>query len=511
MLRTAHWVALAGPLALAGCLSEPLALAPDCTEDRCESSADREALLGAVDGFTDPVSAVLRDRARADGTLPGDYRGVLDEVGARLGCQGDSESSFVVLSNEALTPKTIVTRCSSDPQQASTFFLALPAVGPDDDVEPRLLHITAWDEAAARYRRYATFPDPAGGMRVNVEPTFCLRCHGGPEALPTWQPLMNVMSNPWSQWNAEPGFASHVFDDYLDPALADGPVFRALTDPSILDSASELEPIVRAGVDRVTGARLRGRSAPADVAAALELARPLFCDETVNFASEIHRSGEIRASVVVDDALRTLLRAVGAEGDRLGADSLHLPPAAEGEPNLTLAPVRGEATLQIELGLVGRGVLDVERALRVRALDWRTPVGSEFRCALYRAGAERVRAGALDAALAELGPDATVGDLVPEVVDELLAVEVDGALVSLAPPAGADALAFADATLPAVAAALASGDLRGYAVTWAELAAEVDAALVGADRAALDDDRRDRACDAAARHHIAPIFPDIDC
>lgn len=489
----------------AGCAADG-APEPDCRGDRCESSADRDQLVAELEGFGDPVSAFLRQAAAADGSIPGDYRAVLDAVGADLGCGADTEASFVVLSNEALIPKTVFTRCSADPQAASRFFLALPAVGADRDVEPRLLHISAWDEAAARYRRFATFPDEAGGMRVNVEPSFCLDCHGGPEELGSWQPLMNVMESPWSQWNAEPGFASHVFDDYLDPEIAAGPVYQEITAPSVLASAADLEPIVRAGIDRFVGARVQRRAGAADLETALDLARPLFCDETVNFVSEVHESGELRTSAAVDDALRQLLLGAGAEGEKLAAESLRLAPVGPGEQNLTMVAVRGESTLQAELALVSRRAIPLELALRVRALDWTRPAASPFRCQLFHAGAARLRAGAR---ADELAAATTTEELLPVVIDEALHLDTDAGLVALSPPAGADLLAVADAR--AAADALAAGDVDDFAATVAELGDAVDAYLAGIDRTTLDAARRERACAAAARHLITPIFPDVDC
>ena len=75
-----------------------------------------------------------------------------------------------------------------------------------------------------------------------------------------------------------------------------------------LASASDLEPIVRAGVNRFVGARLKARLAAADLSVARELLRPLFCDETVNFVSEVHGSGELRTSALEADG-RAITRA----------------------------------------------------------------------------------------------------------------------------------------------------------------------------------------------------------
>lgn len=259
---------------------------------------------------------------------------------------------------------------------------------------------------------------------------------------------MNEMTNPWSQWNATPGFTSRLFDEHAGGFRPDGR----------LASAAELEPIVRAGIERFVGARLRGRGAPATNEAALALLRPLFCDETVNFVSEIHGGGELRASAVVDDALRALLRQERpGRWAWLDAATLTLPP---GEA-ITLLPVRGTATVEVELGLVARGALTAAQALAVRAVDWRHPVFSEARCALWRTAAGRERA-----------VSGSVEEAARAILDELAL-----------PPPDVDALGDAVA-------------LRLATVSREELAAE----------------RRVRACRALAEYPTAPLYPsEPDC
>jgi hypothetical protein len=496
----------------AGCaVDRPGDEEPACVEDECESVGSREELLAALDGHGDPVAAYLRQAATARGTLTGDFRAVFDGVGDELGCDAASETSFVVLSNLDFVPKTVVTRCADEPQAASRFFAAVPALrahGGALDVDPQNLHLAAWDDAAATYRTYSTRPDASGEMAVNVSPQFCLGCHGGPHRTGFWQPLMNEMSNPWSGWNAEPGFRSQLFDEWLDPEVASGEVFGRLTAGDLLDSASELEPIVRAGIDRVTGARLASRKTAVDPEAALALLRPLFCDETINFVSESHGSGELRSSALVDRAIPALFAALG-QAQPWAADTVRLP-ATDPADGLTLMPVRGESTLAIELGLVGRQAVAAADVLRIRALDHGRPVLSDFRCGLWQAGAERVRAGALHATIAGLPADATTADLLAPMLAELMTLERDGARLRLSPPPGADAIAFVAADDPAVAAALASGDLAALAIDFATLGQRLGGQLA-ADRAALFDIRAARACDALDRYAVAPIYPDLAC
>lgn len=455
------------------------------------SASSRDEVIAALDGFDDPVSHYLRDAVTERGTLTGNYRDVLDGVGTITGCGADTENSFVVLSNVDYTPRPVLTRCADDPQAASQFLMVMAGVTEGHDIDPQVVHMVGWDDASGQYRRYSTYPNEDGELALNVSPTFCLGCHGGPEQLGYWQPLMNVMTNPWSGWNAEPGFRSHMFDENLDPRFSDGESFEEIT--AQLSSASDFEPIVRAGIDRVTGARIRARNDDATADAALALLRPVFCDEMVNFVSEVHDSGELRVSAAIDDAMRSLFsRAVpGAEYSWLGTTSLQLPVPGADETPLALIPIRGESNVQAELALVSRGVLSAEQLLRVRALDWTRPAQSQFRCTLFRTTAERVRAEG------ESYEGLSAGELAAMLFEEMMA--------PYPVPDGADVLAIADGFDPEDSEAL-TFDQLGTVID-----AHVTALQMPGGRQLLDVERRRRACETAALYPIAPIFPDIDC
>lgn len=514
MERIGHWLTLLALTALAGCLAteEPL---PQCTGDQCESASSRDELIAEIEGHTDPVADFLRDAANERGALTGTYRDVVDGIGDVLGCARETEKSFVVLSNVGFIPKTVFTRCADDPQLASRFFMAVPALHEGEggiDVDPQDLHLSAWDEEAGAYRTYSTRPRADGEMGVNVSPDFCLGCHGGPQQLGYWQPLMNEMTNPWSGWNAEPGFESQLFEEFLDPDVADAPVYREITGEDVLDSASNLEPIIRAGIERVNAARVVARQRAAELTRALALVRPMFCDETVNFVSEVHGGGELRASALVDPALVAHYQTLGLDGWSWTADTnLRLDPSPSEWEALTLIPVRGESTAAVELSLVSRGVLSAAQAVRVRALDWTRPVLSEFRCDLFRRAVARIEAGALDGVLAGLAVDATTADLIPALYDEVMRLEVGGRLVELAPPDGADVLALADAFEPDSAETLAAGDLAALGATFEELGDQVEARVEAADRDLVRAVREARACRAVDEFPITPIYPDLDC
>jgi hypothetical protein len=480
----------------------------DCSDDRCNAAEDREALLASIEGFDDPISTYLRAAVQDDGALSGDYRDILEGVGSVVGCDATTQKSFVVLSNEALNPKTVFNRCAASPIDASEFFLLLPSLGADRDVEPRLVHMTAWDDTAGRYRRFATAPRAEGGMNINVEPVFCLGCHAGPRQLTTWQPLMNEMTNPWSQWNAEPGFASHVFDEFFPPDTSDGPVYAEVSAEGLLDSASNLEPIIRAGIDRVTGARVQDRKLAPNAGQALKLLQPLFCDEHVNFVSEIHGSGEFRSSALIDDALAEIFTAmdVGQEHAFTQDTTMRIAAKGDGEDNLTLMAVRGESSLRAELALVTRQALTPLQALQVRSLDWMTPVDSSFRCSLFEDGETRVLAGVLDAEIAALPSDATNEQLLPIFLSEIMSVEVSTQADRMSLQAPGDSVY----SIPD-AAAVAAADFASLAVSPAQFAAELQLAIDSATREELDQRRKTRACAAAARYPTAPIVSDVPC
>jgi hypothetical protein len=475
-------LALSAALLITACgVEEPR----DCVSDRCEAAGSKDELLGQLDGYSDPVANFLRGAVADDGTLSGDYTQVLDGVGAQLGCDAATEKHFVVLSNQAYAPKPIVTRCANDALGASQFFAAMVA-RPEGGIDPKQMHLASWDAEAGVYRRYQVTESSTGGMQVNVAPAFCMGCHGGPEKLSNWVPLMNEMSSPWSNWNSHPGFSSQLFDEHFPSSFAADPTYRALVDDK-LESAAAFEPIVKAGVQRVTSARLKTRTQAADVKAARELVRPLFCDENTNYVSEVHDSGELRIAALVDDSIRQLYRSANVDGpwSWLADTRMQLPPPS-GEAPVTLIAVRGEMTLQVELGLVARGVISPVDALRVRALDWKHPVGSAFRCGLYTAAAAK----AIDTRDA-----VTVEDLIPVVFDEIMK--------SLSPTAG-DVIAIPDAT----------ASTEGTELSLTQFGAELDAYVSGFQaapmRAVLQTERNRRAC-AAGSDPTAPIFDQVTC
>jgi len=475
----------------------------EACEDQCGAQS-REELLAAIADRHDAFAEHLRAATDDSGALTGDYEDVLDGVGTILDCAPATERSFVVLSNLGLMPKTVFSRCADDPVRASEFFMAAPATTGSADMDPKRLHIAAWDDDAGRYRHYLSHPDDDGKLRIGVEPRSCMGCHGGPEGLTTWQPLMNELTSPWAQWNAEPGFDSQLFDEDLDPEIASGEIYGQMLAADRLGSASEFEPLIRAGIDRVTNARIEQRRRAASIDESLALLRPLFCDETANFASEVHRSGDLRMATVVDDSLRSLLAAQYPDRWAFAGESrFRLPLPDPDEETVMLVPIRGESSLQAERGLLSRRVLSADDVLRVRALDYSRPVLSEFRCALYREGAARARAGAADL-LAQLPPEATNTELAPILLQEIMTLETDGSRTPITSPAGT-IVAIADAST------VTPATIASSITTAADLGDSIEARFETITRSELRAARDERGCRAQERYPSAPITPGLVC
>lgn len=340
---------------------------------------DAASLQAALQGHADPVAQWILGNADADAVVSSDAASLVEGVGLALDCDPALRETYVVLSNP-LAPKAVVAHCADVPTDASrvlTIFEPQPELG---DLDADHVRMAAWDPAAERYRRYQFAPHPDGGLGVVSEPEFCASCHTFGEH--AWTPIMNEMTNPWTRWHTEPDFTSLLFDESVaDPYR--GPTWDWAT--QTLASASRFEPIIRASAARVTEATIQRRTEPARPDLVEALVRPVFCDDTYNFASESHDSGELDMNVALDPMIR---RAMGfADPDALGPwavrDSLKLPAPGDEASAIRFLAVRSTLTVEAEAALLSRNVLEPMDVLRVRALDWMRPVGSPLRCALY--------------------------------------------------------------------------------------------------------------------------------
>ena len=487
--------------------------AADPDDDGLGGKADENGTGGiseALDGREDPVAAYLRKVASDEGVVPGTYQDVLDGVGEQMGCDPSTHRTFVILLTKAdLFPRTMFTVCSDDPTTASQFFLSTQSEsGLMPDVDPRNIRMFAWDSSARTYRTYEMTPygEAGEGMKLDIEPARCRSCHTGPadmdsSAIP-FSPVMNELVNPWTLWNAEPDFRSHKFEDTIDPDVARARVYSEMLDGR-LDSAANFEKHIRAGMERVTTARLRARRNDANLGESMALLRPMFCDETLNYVSENHDTGDTHASAAIDDAIRRLFLTIRGDNwpyDFINDGKLRLPVPQAGDEPVAVIPVRGEATIQVELSLVSRRVLTVEQALRVRALDWKRPALSEFRCGLFEDAEARLAITPPD-----LSAYARNSDLIPVLYDEIMSGFI---------PASGDLISLPDVSSEDAVAALETGALDGYARTNEEFAQEVEAWFdelqEPGGREWLEAQRIERGCVAQARFSAAPHIPGTD-
>ena len=372
-----------------GCTAE--STGPGCANDKCDGDAD---FFSQLEGREDWIAAWLRDSGvEKDGVVTADYHTVLAGVGAKMGCDAGSVATFALaddLIDETPFPRLISVACSSDDVKASEFFIAASfrdeATG---DVDIRDVEMFAWDAANRKYRFYAFKPstDDPSKVDVEVEPKRCQQCHLTPsDTVPLGMPMtpiMNEINRPWTHWNAEPGFPSFDYD--LPEGMESKPNFAKLFEHK--GPASRFEQIIRNGGHlKVAQARLRERRNPASVAEVMNMMRPVFCSEQVNYTSEDFDSGVLFNSAVVDPGVRNMFMAIRPDDWAWGwvnGDTLRLDPPSSGM-GLAQIPVRGNADVTTEQQLVALRALTPQQVLRVRALDWRKPVFSDFRCKLWR-------------------------------------------------------------------------------------------------------------------------------
>lgn len=486
-----------------------------CTSGKCDGVGESE-FKKELNTYNDPIAKFLVKSANDDGTIEGDYSTFLDGIGEEMGCGKETEKTFTILmSNKDNFPRNMVTRCSDDPLRASEFALSTQSDNGDlSDIDPYDFKMVAWDKSKRRYNLYEAKKVESGEeLTVALQPDACVSCHtqstrkGAPPI--AWTPVMNELTNPWTLWNAEPDFRSHRFDDLLNPNVADGEIYKAMTEEALLGAASDFELITRRAIDRVVSARLRIRREDADVGKALDLLYPLFCDESANYASENHESGEVSTAIVIDDALRYLYLQIRAENwpyDWLNDGRLRLRSVENELPPMNVMPVRGESTLQVEVGLVSRGTLEAEAVIALRALDYKRPVFSEFRCNLYETNANRLRKTfKLDAE-----KHRRVSDLLPEFFAEIMQMEdSDGVLQSLIPEnSDVYATPFIDASTDIESIYEGQKNIEDFA---AELEVYFDVVSASTDRQELESERIRRGCIARELFLNAPQIPDITC
>ncbi len=400
-----------------------------CTSGgKCDAA---DSVRSQLEDLDDPIARwLLESPMTEDGVLGTDYLTAVEKVAEQMSCSMESMRTFV-LSDDLVAgvpfPRLISTVCSDDDTRASEFFIAASFAdrANPDDVDLTNLEMFAWDKTALRYRFYATLPiEGRDEVQVEVEVRRCTQCHLNGRSLDDdgmpMLPIMNELTRPWPHWNAEPDFPSHSFE--VTDATRAAPGFSALTGGTRLASAALFEQIVRsAQSNRVIAARLRARRNPADVGQAMALLRPLYCDEQVNYATEDFASGVLPAAAVVTGGTRDMFLAVRPSDwpwQWLNADVVRFQDAPGEGGRLAMVPVRGAADVEYEKRLVSLKALSAQQVLRIRALDWGTPVFSSIRCDLWKQARARLRAAPPD-----LSATPSNGDLLAVLYGEIMKVD----------------------------------------------------------------------------------------
>lgn len=450
----------------------------------CGGTGDPEQMCGAHcdigDDFndqltgSDPIAQWLRAAGvSSSGVVAADFATLREQLAEIEGCDPAATKTFVVsddlLSTEPF-PRLVSALCTGDTKASDVFLAAsfelIENGEGTGEIDTRAIEMFAWDPDSRSYRFYATQPqfDSDTEVKVEIDPARCHQCHTAPAdeqalAMPM-TPIMNELSRPWTHWNAAPGFPSHNF--VVPERTLASASYQALATGCVQDdgsdgpcSASVFEGIIRKAHDKVVGARTRKRRDPPDVAEAMSLLRPLFCPEQINYATEDFESGVIAGEVLIDPGLRNMFKAVRADDwpwAWLNDDIIRLGSPSGDEP-VAQVPIRGNADQAYENRLVALRALSPTQVLAIRALDWKHPVFSDFRCGLWQAASAR---------FAEAPPDVSEFERTLDLMPALLAdiMTIDGA--PLATGVDEQVIALDSATEESVAAlsdALAAGDI----------------------------------------------------
>lgn len=513
--------------------------ANDCVGDKCDVLADFGSRL---DGREDPIAKFLRTLdVSSNSRVTADFGTFAAGIAEMQGCGEASWKSFII--SDAIVvgdnfPRVVSTVCSDSPSKASEFFIAASFKDPtEEDIDVQRLEMFAWDARARKYRFYETIPVDEGTIEVKLDPQRCTGCHLTPDQIPNggmhMTPIMNELTQPWSHWNSEvPMFSDTGIPfrnhDFVTPEeVRTGDDFTRFARERA-GAAQELEAIIREGHDRVAGARSREkRQTTDDWGVAMNLMRPLFCEEQVNYTTEDFGTGLVRVSALIPGGIREAFRAERPDNwpwDWLNNDGerVRLPSTASVAP-LGMLPVRGNADIAFEGRLMTpklTAVLTPSQVLQIRALDWKQPVFSEFRCGLWIDAFQR-----FETTPPKIAASTKVNETMRELYKQILVI--DDVAIDSGDPVTFVSLAVADdASVAALAEALRSDSLpstcgsdavacRANMDTFGDqLHTYVNSLLNGdADtvRTQLMKERDERLCHVQKFVGAAPALPEFSC
>mgnify|MGYP007022320634 CR=1 FL=1 len=479
----------------------------------------------------DPLGQWLRERSgiTREGIVQTDYVEIVLALADQEGCSVQDISTFLI-SDSLITgaepfPRTVTTICTKDPAASAEIFLSMPEATEDGDLALRTIEMFAWDPSVRTYRFYKLHAVEGSDTEaeVEIEPAECAQCHTGPTDLDgsfmPMAPVMNELTLPWPHWNSQPDAENHSFivgDDVIEKEGYNRSV------APWLGTAPNLEQIIRKGFEKVNGARLRARrNKPADPEVAMSLLRPLFCTERVNYVTE--DGGNVLASAYIDEGLINMYSTIDGgvwpwawyNDRKVRIGTLDNPSDA-----IDMIAVRGAIDADYEERLVSVRGLTADQVLRVKALDWKSPAFSDFRCNLWRTAMDRVR---ISPPQAEEGAR-TLALLAPLYEEIMTLPTTDGPRVSLV---GQEAILTGDLLDDESAYVLADAIAAG---TLDELACQADAGICATDlqglgtmvdayiqgveanpdiRADLLDVRNERACLTTDFFPNSPDIPNV--
>jgi hypothetical protein len=315
------------------------------------------------------------------------YGKMIDGLITTQGCRKESLIAYAI-SDDLITanadqiyPRLISTVCSDNDQVANAFIATLGDPQPDINVDD--LEMFAWDATAQKYFFYATKDIGDGNVEIEVDPSRCQKCHTTPlDVSPVGMPrlpIMNELTKPWTHWAAGEGGVSESF--VVPQSLEGMPLWEKYS--ANIGAASRLEKVIRdANALRVSPTRSKQLFRPAKLDEAMGLVRPLFCDEQMNYATEL-ATGEMTIDAFVSGGTKGAFRSIQSTWPFawFNNDNVSLE-AASADQRLFMMPVRGVADVTFEAQL--HAVLSPSHILALRALDYKKAAFSELRCNLWK-------------------------------------------------------------------------------------------------------------------------------
>jgi len=401
------WLALAGAAAVAACGGDGAPASTVDTGDEMEV-AETNDLFG-----DDRVRAALKaDPARAPKTfselekLTGIGRAcaredsrevyIVEEPGTRFG----GHQSEV----QGVLPRAVVTGCNTDasnPNSRLSFTLMAALISSPDMpnaskgdamVVDERLEVMALDDKTGLYNFYVFNDDGPGSMkRVQRAPDGtvrefvklprkklvrraseegCFTCH------PNGGPLMNEMTDPWTNWvstRKELPKDSHLTGETAslvsEAKSLDGSHSRA-------SLANQLEQTMRQAIavwvegsaDKPETGHARETIAGFQPGGLPQLLKSVFCQTEVNYVS----------------AFDTVPLELFADPDAIKGSGIERPAAGGGDPVPVLMPARSEMDRRIQISLQKLGYISNPTALAIRLVDDQNDIFSSARCDLHK-------------------------------------------------------------------------------------------------------------------------------